>query len=448
MVLPGLVWTLRQKRYATLALLMLVVAVGCAAAGTFEVHRLREKRSDNSRLIANAHAAAAPLTPALVPLTGGRPVDPIAVRYRTVTATGRYDAADQVYVGNRSQGGSQGFWVVTPLRSASGRLLVARGFVAAASNGLGPAHMPAPPRGSVRITGRLEVASGGASRFPEDVVSAIDPHQQAQKLGAPVFQAYLSLDAGQPGTAGLRALPGPSLSNPTGGASEWQLTSYVVQWYVFALLALAAPFLFARAEIRAARLRFLGLNAEDDSDLQVAPQRTALMPAQGRSSGADLAVRGRRGVARLSGVDAGVLRRAVRLADRYGLPLGPDVDSAGAAVVGRASEGPVRPTPAGPSRRRWGVPDLPDRTTGLPDRTDAGLARSRDDYHGSYNDHLWLLALADGAVPDAGRSGSPDAAPAAEGASGVAVPPTPPIRPPSRTIDGILAEPDQSDEGG
>lgn len=452
-VLRGLVWTLRQRRYAALALFMVVVAAGCAAAGTFEIHRLREKRSGNARLIANAHAAAVPLTPALVPLTGGSPVEALAVRYRTVTATGRYDAAAQVYVGNRSQGGRQGFWVLTPLRSGSGTLLVARGFVAATAAGSPPRYVVAPPPGSVRITGRLQTAFGSADRVGDEV-SAIDAEEQAQRLGTPVYQAYLTLNAGQPGTAGLQALPGPSLSNPTGGASEWQLMSYVVQWYVFAALALAAPFLFARAEIREARRRLLGLDPDgEDFDLRARTQRRAILgPAAGGTSGADLALRSAGTVARMSDVDAGVRRRAVRLADRYGLSLGRDVDSDSDAAVRPASETPVNPAP--PRHRIGGVPDLPDRTPGTPARTSAGLPVSSDAYHGSYNDYLWHLALADGEVPDVRLPGRSDAAQAGDVAAGHAGQqptglPAPSDRTiESRTIDGDVAEPEQDTQDG
>ena len=45
-------------------------------------------------------------------------------------------------------------------------------------------------------------------------------------------------------------LPGPDLSNPAGGAEEPQHAAYVVQWYLFALLALCAPFVMAAAERR------------------------------------------------------------------------------------------------------------------------------------------------------------------------------------------------------
>jgi hypothetical protein len=292
-----------------------------------------------------------------------------------------------------------------------------------------------PPSGRRRITGRLAASSGSADRFGKDEVSAIDAQQEAQRLGAPVYQAYLALNPGQPGSAGLRPLPGPTLSNPTGGASEWQLLSYVVQWYVFAALALAAPFLFARAEIRAARRRFLDFDPDGvDADVP----HGALGPAAGATTGTDLAVRGRGTLATLSNVDAGVRRRAARLADRYGLSLGPDADSDKDAVAERAFDQPVDPASAGPRRRIGGVPDLPDPPRDVHTRSSAGLSRSPDAYHGSYNDYLWLLALADGEAPDA-------AAPDPTARTELPGPPDKAIE--GRTIDGVLAEPNDDDQG-
>jgi hypothetical protein len=149
----------------------------------------------------------------------------------------------------------------------------------------------------------------------------------------------------------------------------------------------------------------------------------------------------------LSDVEAGVLRRAVRLADRYGLPLGPDVDAAAEELARPGPEEPDRTGAAEPPRRSWGIPDLPDRTAGRPDRTDAGLARSSDDYHGSYNDYLWLLALGDGALPDPDRSGGSDQTAPTDAISGPATAPRQGLPGPAdRTIDGVLAEPNDDDQ--
>ena len=69
-VVQAVLWVLRQRRYTVISAVMLVVALGCVGAGTFELHRYHEKRHDNGVLRTNAHSATVPLTTSLVPLTG------------------------------------------------------------------------------------------------------------------------------------------------------------------------------------------------------------------------------------------------------------------------------------------------------------------------------------------------------------------------------------------
>jgi hypothetical protein len=87
----------------------------------------------------------------------------------------------------------------------------------------------------------------------------------------------------------------------------------------------------------------------------------------------------------LARTDTGVAQRwqrAARLADRYGLSLGPE---------------------ATPESRPLGAPDstMPEPRSERPiDLSSNGVHRSQDAYHGSYNDYLWQLALADGTTPE------------------------------------------------
>jgi len=383
-VFRGLVWTLRQRRYAGLAVAGLVVALICVAMGTFEIHRYNEKTHDNRALRSNAHAAVAPLTTSLVPLAGrGRAPSADAIRYRHVSVTGRYLADREQYLANETQGGRQGFHVVTPLRSGGVVLLVVRGFVAATNDETRPAHVPAAPAGLVHLTGWLETTSetnDQLGRLGHDEIMSINPSEQAGRLRSPVYQASLTLTAHQPGTAGLTAVPLPGLGNPSGGAAQWQLLSYVVQWYAFAVLAMLVPFLVSRAEVKDARRRFLGI--DDDArqlDAEPGPDETA-----GRASpGGELVARSRGELARRMQIAARV-ERAARLADRYGRSLGIDAEDALAAA-------PAAPPP---SARR---PVVRDSST--------AAHRSADEYHASYNDYLWELALADGGLPDLAEDG-------------------------------------------
>jgi cytochrome oxidase assembly protein ShyY1 len=194
-----------------------------------------------------------------------------AVAYRTVRATGRYDAAGQRLLRNQSQGGVNGFDVITPLRTGTAVLLIDRGFVAADRNGNPPTAVPAPPTGPVTVDARVQPGSGRRDTAARGQIEAVNPSAQAGRLHAAVYTDYADLLPGQPGTAGLRPKPRPSLYNPAGGAVEPQHFAYVIQWFLFALLALAAPFAMIRADRR------------DRSDDDPEPT-TALSPEEARAA--------------------------------------------------------------------------------------------------------------------------------------------------------------------
>lgn len=232
---------------------MLIVALGCIGAGTWQIVRFDGKVRANDALTANAHAATAQVRDVL-PLVGAPGPDPDAVRYRTVTATGTFDPGHQGLVRLRSVDDLQGYYVLTPFPTTDGRtLLVVRGFVPGHADGAPPATIAAPPAGAVTIRARIQTGESKRdqpSGIPAGQLSSINPHDQAARLGTKVYDGYAELLQGQPGTAGLTALPAPDLSNPAGGAVEPQHFAYIIQWYLFAILALAAPVVMARAERR------------------------------------------------------------------------------------------------------------------------------------------------------------------------------------------------------
>jgi hypothetical protein len=138
--------TLRQPRYVALSALMLVVALGCIGAGTWQIVRFEQKVHANDEITANAHSSATPIGTVL-PLIGQPGPSEDAVRYRTITATGRYEPQGQGLVRLRSVGGHIGFYVLTPLRTKTATLLVVRGFVAQQPDGNPPTAIAAAPTG-------------------------------------------------------------------------------------------------------------------------------------------------------------------------------------------------------------------------------------------------------------------------------------------------------------
>jgi cytochrome oxidase assembly protein ShyY1 len=362
-MLASLLWTLRQRRYAAMAAMMFVIALGCVAAGTWQIQRFEQSVHDNRALDHNAHAAATPLTAALVPFVGAAPAPGRdAIRYRTVTVTGTY-LPDTQYLSGKIVNNVGGYYVLTGLRTSDGVALIVRGFIADDGHG-SPEPVPTAPTGIATVTGRLQTPS-----------SSTDPAKQAARLGLPVYDASISLLANQPGTAGVVVLPKPNLSNPAGGAYEAQHFAYIIQWYLFALLALISPFAMARKEVREARLQFLGID-EREAEFGLEPAPVLELGASG--SGAELVARPDGTVVTRDAAVSPAYKRAERLADRYGRSLHMDGVPTVDPTIGAVASG---------------------RAGGLPE-TSGGPHRSPDAYHGSYNDYLWQLGLADGDSPD------------------------------------------------
>jgi cytochrome oxidase assembly protein ShyY1 len=243
---------LRQPRYLGLCALMALLALICSAAGTWQILRFEQKHRANHQLRSDAHDKPADISralgPAKAPTSDGQ-----AQKFRTVTATGTYLAAQQTLLRGQSQGNDIGYLVLTPLRTADGVLLVARGFIVQNNAANITPKVPASPPGTVQVSARLEPADAARDKFgqlPGDQVDTVNAADQASRIGQPVWNAYAELLPGQPGGTGLQAIPAPDLSNPAGGAEEPQHLAYVLQWYLFALLALGAPFILARAELR------------------------------------------------------------------------------------------------------------------------------------------------------------------------------------------------------
>jgi cytochrome oxidase assembly protein ShyY1 len=269
--------TLRQPRYLGLFALMVVVAALCGLAGSWQVIRFSEKHDANRQLRLDNRDQPADIAdvlgPATAQISNGR-----AQKFRHVTATGSYLSADQTLLRNQSVDGDVGYVVLTPLRTSTGILIVARGFLAQTGAATTSPPVPAAPSGPVTVTGRLQPVDSKADRFgqlPAPQVETVNAAAQAGRIGAPVWNGYAELLAGQPGTAGLTALPEPDMSNPAGGAEEPQHAAYVVQWYLFGLLALCAPFVMAAAERRRNEAEAAEQAELADPDAPPAPAKAA-----------------------------------------------------------------------------------------------------------------------------------------------------------------------------
>src|SRR4051795_8729427 len=122
---------------------MIVVALACVGAGTWQIARFNQKVHENDDLRANAHSQTVPVGQ-LLPLVGrGHAPSGSRVEFRPVRVSGVYDGANQSLVRNRSVNDDNGYLLVTPLRTDGGLLLVVRGFLPQTSSGDAP-KAPAP----------------------------------------------------------------------------------------------------------------------------------------------------------------------------------------------------------------------------------------------------------------------------------------------------------------
>lgn len=232
---------------------MLLLATVCALAGTWQIQRLGEKHSANVALRHNAQSAVAPVGRVLptsrADQAGSQGHE---AKFRPVSAAGTYEDSAQLLVREQTVEDTVGYLVLTPLRTGDGvDLLVVRGFVAADKT-RAPAVPPA-PGGQVTIIGRVQPSvtqDDEFARSPAGQVRTVNAAQAAARLSRAVYAGYVELLPGQPGTNGVTVIPAPDLSNAAGGAIEPQHVAYIVQWYIFALIALATPVMMARAEQR------------------------------------------------------------------------------------------------------------------------------------------------------------------------------------------------------
>jgi len=132
-------------------LLVVLLIFTMVNLGFWQLRRLDERRDHNALIEGREDEPVVPLQDLVRP---GDDEDVVGeARFRTVTATGTYDADGTVEIRNRTQDGVAGVWMMTPLVLGSGdRVGIVRGFVPLGANG--DPHPTAPPDGTVTVTAR------------------------------------------------------------------------------------------------------------------------------------------------------------------------------------------------------------------------------------------------------------------------------------------------------
>lgn len=222
---------LRTRRWAGFTLFALAMVVLTGFLANWQWNRYEQRQRENSQLDAALSAAPVPVDSLITaaPAGAGQPL-PEDLKWRSVTATGSFDAAAQVAVRQRPQEGRNGFWIVTPLRTSQGTLLVNRGWTqATGADARATPQVPAPPVGTVTVTGRLRPAEATRDRgeTPTGQAWAVAPDALITPASQPRYDAYIDLTGSEPPAAAeLTTLETP-------GHRGTNNFVYAIQWLIF-----------------------------------------------------------------------------------------------------------------------------------------------------------------------------------------------------------------------
>ena len=231
-------------RWALLIVFVAVLGVVFVSLGNWQLDRLAQRKERNATTIANEQQPVQPYEQVFThPITD-------ADQWQRVEARGSFDADHQFVVRYRSNGGADGYEVVTPLRTASGAVLVDRGFIPLERGTRIPSVAPAPPTGEVTVVGhvrRNERGRRAATTPAGNQVRLINSAAIAATLPYEIESGYIGLLVVQPEQqGGFRPIQLPDLSE---GPHFW----YAVQWFMFTAIGVAGIVVFIRGDLRARR---------------------------------------------------------------------------------------------------------------------------------------------------------------------------------------------------
>ncbi|GAB2977221.1 SURF1 family cytochrome oxidase biogenesis protein [Nocardioides montaniterrae] len=221
---------LLSRRWVLFFLAVILLGYGCWWLGEWQFHRLENRKHENATIRANYEQSPVPVGDVLSPNHTVADDD----EWKVVTATGTYDAADTIIVRYRSNDdGDPGVDVAVPLKTADGTsLLVDRGWLHTSSDVPAPSEVPAPPSGTVTVTGWIRQDwSGTSTTVSNHSVRALSGKVIGQALGLPMYDGFLQLKSEDPKPA--TALSPNDLPDLGNGPHFF----YGLQWWFFGILA-------------------------------------------------------------------------------------------------------------------------------------------------------------------------------------------------------------------
>jgi cytochrome oxidase assembly protein ShyY1 len=231
-------------RWALLIVFVALLGVAFVSLGNWQLDRLAQRKERNATTITNEQKPVQPYEQVFThPITD-------ADQWQRVEARGTFDADHQFVVRYRSNGGADGYEVLTPLRTASGAVLVDRGFIPLERGTRIPSVAPAPPTGEVSVVGhvrRNERGRRAATAPAGNQVRLINSDAIAVTLPYEIESGYIGLLTVQPEQqGGFQPIQLPDLSE---GPHFW----YAVQWFMFTAIGVAGIVVFIRGDLRARR---------------------------------------------------------------------------------------------------------------------------------------------------------------------------------------------------
>lgn len=235
-------------------LLIAVLIVVLVSLGLWQRARYYEERGRQHELEAAAVAEPVAMDDVVDPGTTIAEVPP-EVAYSRVAVSGVFDVDNEVLINNRSLEGSPGAWVLTPLEPETGGAAVAvvRGWVplSVAEDGV-PVAEASPPLGPVVVTGIVQLSQQRGSLGPVDPaeghlddLARVDLDRLAQQLPYEIAPVWVLLDSQEPATE--TELPAPVSLQPGDPSQNF---SYMVQWWIFASVAVIGYPLILRSVAR------------------------------------------------------------------------------------------------------------------------------------------------------------------------------------------------------
>jgi cytochrome oxidase assembly protein ShyY1 len=239
-----------KPRWILSHLFVLAMVVAMVSAGFWQLRRLDERRDRNEQVAALAELPVVDATELAAP-GGYDAIDEI--EYRVASVTGTYRPDEELLVRNRSSGGAPGSWVMTPLESEDGSVvLVNRGWIPNSGElEAVPPEAVAPPgevtvEGLVRATetrGRLGATDpdeGQLTDMARADIARIDQQTEGDLLP---FYLQLQSQAPPPDDDAPEPVPPPE-------PDEGPHLSYAGQWFIFTTLTLIVYPLILRRRAR------------------------------------------------------------------------------------------------------------------------------------------------------------------------------------------------------